>query len=102
MRSTQRGGAAERGDNCIRVIVGEDFAEVRARFGHRLSPGLAEADAMSPADSSEYSLPAFFFHDEVIARHGAPAQAAAEAEARRLVGGAEGCSILSRESALPA
>jgi hypothetical protein len=40
--------------------VGEDFAEVRARFGHRLGPGLAEADAVSPADSLQNGLLAFF------------------------------------------
>ena len=72
-RSTQRGGAAERDDHCIGVIVGEDFAEVRTGFGHRLGPGLAEADAVSPADSSKEGLLAFFSHDEVIARDGAPA-----------------------------
>jgi hypothetical protein len=34
---------------------------------------LAEADAVSPADSSKEGLLAFFSHDEVIARDGAPA-----------------------------
>jgi hypothetical protein len=52
--------------------VGEDFAEVRARVGHRLGPGLAEADAVSSADSLEDGLLTFFSHDEVIARDDAP------------------------------
>ena len=73
LQSTQRGRRADGEDNCIRVIVGKDFAEVCAFFGHRLGPGLAETDPMPLADSSQNGLLAFFLHDEVIARDGAPA-----------------------------
>jgi hypothetical protein len=58
--STQSGSAAECDDDCIRVIVGEDFAEVRALFGHCPGPGLAESDTVSLADSSQNGLLAFF------------------------------------------
>ena len=72
-QSTRRGRRADGEDNCIRIIVGKDFAEVCARFGHRLGPGLAEPDPVSLADSSQNGLPAFFLHDEVITWDGAPA-----------------------------
>jgi hypothetical protein len=73
MRSIESCGIAERDDHCIRVIVSKDFLEVRARFRHGLGTGLAETDAVSPADSPEDGLLAFFSHDEVIARDHAPA-----------------------------
>jgi hypothetical protein len=60
-------------DDCIRVIMGEDFAEVRALFGHRLGPSLAESDPVSLANSSQNGLLTFFSHNEVVARDGAPA-----------------------------
>ena len=69
----QRSSAAECHYNCVWVIVGNDFVEVRALFGHRLGPSLAESDSVSLANSSQNGLATFFSNHEVIARDGAPA-----------------------------
>jgi hypothetical protein len=71
--STQKGNVTECDDDCVRVIVSKDFAEVSACFCHRPGPRLAEPDTVAVADSAQNGLPAFFPHDEVIARDGAPA-----------------------------
>jgi hypothetical protein len=68
--------------------------EICTLTGHCLRAGLAEANAMSLANSFHEESIAVFLHDEVVAGKRAPAETAINCQTRVLIGCAERSSLV--------